>query len=282
MGVANLMVPEMAHVDVLLPAKNAAPTIGEAIDSILGQSLTDLRLLVIDDGSSDGTPDIIKAYAAKDARVALMGSTGQGIVDALNSGLARATAPFVARMDADDISAPTRLERQVGFLEANPSFAAVGTRIACFGSKTGSPHMVLSADGCRSALCLYTPICHPTVLMRRDALLKLGQPYTKEFPHAEDYDLFSRLVAVGDICNLDEPLLNYRLHDGQVSSQNRMAQRHCAWQIASRYIANSYGIDAGSKSKVLAVMVAKAIALGPMSARESARAIKNALQVNFG
>lgn len=273
---------KMAHVDVLLPVKNAAPTIGEAIDSVLGQTLRDLRLLVIDDGSSDATPDIVKAYAEKDARVELMGSTGQGIVDALNSGLDRATAPFVARMDGDDICAPTRLERQLAFMEAHRDVAAVGSRIACFGSKTGSPPMVLSAAGCRAALCLYTPICHPTVLMRRDALSKLGTVYTKEFPHAEDYDLFTRLVAVGDICNLDEPLLNYRLHDGQVSKQNQMAQRRVAFQIASRYIARTYGVERGATAKIIAVMCAKAIQLGPSSARESFRAVRNAVQVNMG
>lgn len=271
----------MAHVDVLLPVKNSASTIGEAIESILQQSLRDFRLFVIDDGSTDATPDLIKTYTEKDRRVEMLRNSGRGIVDALNFGLSRATAPFIARMDGDDISAPLRLERQIGFLEANPSYAAVGTRIECFGTKSGSPQMILSPDGCRTALCLYTPICHPTVVMRRDAIMKLDHPYTKEFPHAEDYDLFTRLVAVGEIGNLDDQLLRYREHAGQVSSQNRATQRECSFSIASRYMARQYGVDTSSKARILTTMLLKAFQLGPAHARESARAIKGALQVNF-
>lgn len=269
----------MAGIDVLMPVKNAATTVGAAIDSILQQSFRDLRLIVVDDGSADGTRAIAQGYADRDGRVTIARNPGRGIVSALNFGLENASAPFIARMDADDISLKSRLKTQFEFMQDRPNVAVVGSRFRFFGSRTGCPEIVLTAEDCREAMCLFSPVCHPSVLMRRDALERLTHVYSSEFPHAEDYELFSRLVSVGEVCNLAEPLLHYRVHAEQVSSAANLVQRRSAFQISARYVSEKYGIDRKATSKILAVMVKKAMRLGFKNARTSARALRNGIHV---
>ncbi len=107
-------------VDILLPVRNAEHTLPDALDSVTRQTFTRFRVLVVDDGSTDGSSDILKAYADRDTRFHILSSGGAGLVAALNQGLAACNAPLIARMDADDIMLPERIERQVAYLDANP------------------------------------------------------------------------------------------------------------------------------------------------------------------
>ena len=273
----------MARIDVLMPVKNGADTIGSAIESVLAQSFRDLRLLVVDDGSTDATGEIAAAAAGRDPRVIVTRNPGKGLVDALNHGLSQSSAPFVARMDADDLSMERRLERQLEFMGENPGVAAVGSRCHLFGAQTGYPPALISPAQCREAIGLFTPLCHPSVVMRRDALARLETPcYSAQFPHAEDYELFSRLVLAGDLCNLDEPLLRYRIHAKQVSNVASETQRRSAFQISARHISDVYGIEKTATARIIAVMARKAACLGIGSWRESSRALRNALRVAYG
>jgi glycosyltransferase involved in cell wall biosynthesis len=269
----------MSKIDVLMPAKNAGSTVASAIHSILNQTFCDLRLIIVDDGSTDNTLAFAQSIASQDDRVVITTSPGRGIVDALNHGLSLSTAPYVARMDSDDISVETRLQRQFDYMESHPQTAAIGCKFVMFGTYTGSPPLVLSPENCRRALCLFNPMCHPAVVMRRSALDKLDHFYSAEFPHAEDYELFARLASVGDLCNLDECLLLLRTHPGSVSMQNYLIQKRSAVHISRRFIAANYGVDVRSTASVVAVMARNAARLGLKAAIPSARAIKNTMTV---
>lgn len=223
-------------VDIVMPAKDAEDTIVQAVESLLSQTYSDFRLLVVDDHSTDSTPDLLRALAESDSRIVLMTNDGDGIVSALNCGLGASTAPYVARMDADDLSLPDRLMRQIEHLDSHPDLVLLGTRIRWIGDRTGEPPMVVGAEACRRALGLFTPFCHPSVVMRRSALEKLAYLYDPELEFAEDYDLFSRLALVGSVDNLDEVLLLYRTHTGQISNRMQHDQNLRSLEITRRYV----------------------------------------------
>ncbi len=208
-------------VDVLLPAYNCAETIVASVRSILGQSMPALRLIVIDDGSTDGTGDIVGRLALEDRRISLLRQPNSGIVDALNRGLACATAPFVARQDGDDISSPDRLARQLAVLERHADVVAISgscEHIDAAGRRLGSRYVVCDPElaDMRAVPSVEPYLLHPFLLLRRRALEAVGG-YRHVF-HAEDTDLYWRLHRVGRLRNMDESLGLMRLHQGSVTN----------------------------------------------------------------
>jgi glycosyltransferase involved in cell wall biosynthesis len=207
----------MPLVSVVMPVRNGAAHLAEAVDSILAQSLAALELIVVDDGSTDRTPAILQEAAARDPRLRVESRPAGGIVAALNEGLALARSPLIARMDADDVAEPNRLVRQVEALEANPSVALLGSAYRVI-DRDGRPlrtvDLPTSAEEVRAALPRSNCIAHPTVLMRREAVLAAGG-YRAAFPYCEDYDLWLRLSERADLINLPDRLLRYREHAGQ-------------------------------------------------------------------
>src|SRR5262249_30134950 len=161
-------------------ARNAEKTIERAVRSILEQTLTELELVVVDDGSTDRTGAILRSLAAADRRLSVISTQGLGLVGALRSGLERCRGQFIARMDADDEGLPRRLEVTVGALTANPRLGAVGTQIELFrDDRPVSPNMQLYArwlNGLIEPQLLFrdrfveSPLCHPSALLRREAL----------------------------------------------------------------------------------------------------------------
>ena len=215
------------NISVVMPVRNGQAYLRAALDSILTQSFGDFEFLIVDDGSNDDTPAILAAAAQSDRRIRVLRSTGSGIVAALNLGLASATGIYVARMDADDVSLPGRFAAQLAVLDAMPGLAAIGsaaTEIDAGGKAGGHIGVPLSADDVRAALHHTNPIIHPTVMMRREAVERVGL-YRNALTHAEDYDLWLRLSRIGDIVNLAEPLLNFRRHGDQISTTKRLDQR---------------------------------------------------------
>jgi len=207
------------RVSVVMPARDAGPFIGEAVDSILSQSFGDLELIVVDDGSTDDSAALVERRAAADPRVRLMRQAAAGVVAALNRGCAGARGEYIARMDADDVARPERLQRQVAFLDRHPGIAVVGSGLQFLGDAGPLPrllHLPVSPAAVRAALDADCCIAHPTVLMRRTVYAATGG-YRAAFLHAEDYDLWLRIAERHDLANLDEPLLLHRLHRGQVS-----------------------------------------------------------------
>lgn len=219
-------------VTVLMPAYNSEAFVGEAVASMLAQTFTDFELLVIDDGSTDSTGAVLEAI--RDPRLRLVSNPYNiGLIRTLNRGLELATGHYVARMDADDVSVPERLERQVEFLESHTEVDVLGT-MANLINESGEAIGNISdyptdADDVRADLLRECCLIHPTVMFRRDVVRAVGG-YDPGAPHAEDYDLWLRLSDDHGIANLPEKLVSYRLHRNQVSvrnvaTQNRVAQR---------------------------------------------------------
>jgi glycosyltransferase involved in cell wall biosynthesis len=214
-------------VSVLMPVYNAGRYLADAVQSILDQTFADFELIAVDDGSTDSSKTTLDAFAKRDARVRVISRPNTGIVGALNDAIAAARGEFLARMDGDDLSLPTRFEKQVAFLRENPAWVLVGTRV-----------IMMDADGCpigdmRSVAAGHEtidsalmnggwPIVHPTVMMRADAVRKVNGYRPGTFPN-EDHDLFLRLAEVGRLENFQEPLLRYRRHIQSVVFSGRHA-----------------------------------------------------------
>jgi hypothetical protein len=207
-------------VSVLMPVYNAEAFLVEALESLLAQTCRDFELIAIDDGSSDQSPMLLNQFAQQDSRIHINTQPeNKGVSQALNIGLRLATGKYLARMDADDINLPQRLEKQVAFLEAHPEVGVLGTAATMI-DINGYPLEVMeypvSNLPIQWCLCFYCPIIHPTVMLRREQLLKAGG-YTSTFPLAEDYDLWTRLAPTTQLTNLPEKLLRLRKHGSNVS-----------------------------------------------------------------
>jgi hypothetical protein len=227
---------------VLLPARDAAATVRAAAVSILRQTFRDLALVVVDDGSRDGTGAVLESLAARDRRITVIHGTGEGIARALCRGLAACDAEVVVRMDADDVAHPLRVERQLAALDADPSLAAAGSRVRLF------PRRALAAGMRRYAawlnglvtpglvardLLVEAPLVHPASAIRRAPLEAAGGWRDGDFP--EDYDLWLRLAAAGHrLTNLPEVLLDWRESPGRLTrTDGRYAiARHLALKAA--------------------------------------------------
>jgi glycosyltransferase involved in cell wall biosynthesis len=204
-------------VSVVIPVRNALPFLDEAVTSILTQSFTDFELIVVDDGSTDGSLARVRTFA--DPRIRIHSQPAIGIASALNAGIALAKAPLIARMDADDVALPDRLHRQVLLLRERPDIAAVGSGYRVI-DRHGRPLRVIippaDPDAIRQTLLESNCMAHPTVVMRRDTVVRAGG-YRDAFPFCEDYDLWMRLSENSLLANIPEPLLLYREHDANAS-----------------------------------------------------------------
>jgi glycosyltransferase involved in cell wall biosynthesis len=224
----------MVALTVLLPVRNGERWLDAAIASISGQTFGDFELLVIDDGSTDGTAGIIARHAAEDSRLVPLTNPGSGLVAGLNFGISRAQAPFIARMDADDIALPARFERQVERMTSEPDLLVLGTgyfRIDAEGRRTGTVVPPAEPAEIAQALQRVNAIAHPTVVMRRDAVVAAGG-YREAYVRAEDYDLWLRLAEHGKLANLPDPLIEYRI--GHVPLRAGTFARQVLSEIAAR------------------------------------------------
>lgn len=211
-----------------MPVFNASAFVDQAVRSIRAQTLADFRLFLLDDGSTDGSLEILAHHAADDPRITLIARPNAGLVASLNEMIEAADAPLLARMDADDIALPDRFRRQTEFLDHHPGAVCIGGAIELM-SRSGStlvfPPPFLGNETIQAeALAGRTPICHPAVMMRADALAAIGGYDPDAFP-AEDLDLFLRLGEVGTLDNVPEVILRYRVHDSSVSVRLSEAQR---------------------------------------------------------
>jgi glycosyltransferase involved in cell wall biosynthesis len=224
-------------VSACLSVYNSERHVGQAIQSILNQTFKDFELLIIDDGSTDGSRRILEDDASRDPRIKLTCRENRGYPASLNEMIDRASGQFIAIMDADDIARPQRFERQVEYLRARPDYVLLGSRV-----------LLVDVDG--DPLCDWctiqeheqldsgffqenpgTILCHPSVMMRRDTLLAIGK--YRQFAMMEDFDLFLRMAEHGRIANYPDVLLEYRVHLGSKSNtpEHRERARRVAWEM---------------------------------------------------
>ena len=203
---------------VLMAVHNGGDYLRTAIDSILSQTYSDFRFLIVDDASTDDTKDIIASY--QDDRIQLVSlEKNVGQTAALNIGLQHVTSAWIARMDADDYSAPERLEEQMGVIDSDPSLACVGTFAWMFQSDPETVDGIISNPVDRDDIkqvILGTPLVHGSVLISRDALSAIGG-YDERYKISQDVDLFDRLLERYPAVNIPKPLLGVRQHPGQAS-----------------------------------------------------------------
>jgi glycosyltransferase involved in cell wall biosynthesis len=204
-------------VSVLMPVYEGERYLDEAIQSILSQTFRDFELIVIDDGSTDGTPEIIERYRRADGRIRAFEQANHGLAATLNRGLELAQGDYVARMDQDDISFPERLAIQVAFMNAHQQVGICGTWIETFDPFSHKVLRLPTDDATiRSCLLFESVLPHPSVIMRREVLSKAGLFYDEDCMHAEDYDLWVRASRRTVLANVPEVMLKYRLHSQQV------------------------------------------------------------------
>ncbi|UCG13685.1 MAG: glycosyltransferase [Deltaproteobacteria bacterium] len=230
-------------VSVIMSVFNGQQYVGQAVQSVLKQTFADFEFIIIDDGSSDLTWEHLVAY--RDPRIRLFrNQENVGLTKSLNKGLALAKGKYVARQDADDLSFPLRLEKQVTFLERHPEVVLISAHYEVIDPegntlgllrRKGDPGLVAWS------LLFYNHLAgHSLVMYRRHAVVGIGG-YSEARPYSQDYDLWLRLSKVGDIVILPEVLLRWRKHDAQISDQARSEQEAHALELARNGISELLG-----------------------------------------
>lgn len=220
------------RVSVVMPAFNAEKYIGEAIESILAQTLSDFEFIIINDGSTDSTSEILDSYRARDPRIRVHTQDNCGTASAMNAGCQLACGKYVARMDADDISLPQRLERQVNYLEQKPELSICGTWMRTLGE--GESKLVRYPDDpdvALSTLPFKLPIVGGSLMFMRTLYSEKGVRYNPHVGATDDYLFVIDCSKYCQLASIPEVLYHYRRHATQVTSTQRERQHHFARQI---------------------------------------------------
>ncbi|MDH6354844.1 glycosyltransferase involved in cell wall biosynthesis [Dysgonomonas sp. PH5-45] len=227
----------MPKVSVLMPVYNAGEYLGEAIDSIIAQTFTDWELVIINDGSTDGSGDVARKYT--DPRIrCLCNDKNRGLIYTRNRLIDEATGEYLAFLDSDDVSLPERLARQVNFLDKNIDYALCGTWGRMIDSDGRYLRKMNLSDRCEDIRCtlLFTnTFIQSSIMVRGDVLRQ--HPYAADFPLAEDYDLFSRLSEIYKLANLPSCLTLYRWHYTNISQAKKELMNSCVNRIYKREFA---------------------------------------------
>jgi glycosyltransferase involved in cell wall biosynthesis len=223
-------------VTVLMSVRNGERFVAQAVRSVLRQTLREFELIVIDDGSTDTTGDILAGFDDRRMRI-IRHEEARGLASSLQRGVLEARGRYVARLDADDMATPDRLSRQVAALRANPSLGLLGAsaltidEVDRFGQLLDMPRGPLCV---RWSALFGAPFVHPSVVFDRALFERHGLTYDPAFLESEDYDLWTRALEVTDGDNLRRPLLFYRVHGAQASQRRRDLQLRFQEQVALR------------------------------------------------
>lgn len=224
---SDLLVSDPPRVSVLMPVYNGEEYLEEAADSILTQTFTDFEFLIMNDGSTDHTGELLDRLAARDDRIRVFHRSNRGIIETLNEMLDLARAELIARMDADDVAMPERFARQVHYLDEHPKCVLLGTAMVLIdpdGHDIIARSFPTTHEEIDKALLNgATPYCHPAMMFRRKDVLEIGG-YDRDDLHAEDLGLFLRLGEVGRMANLPDPLFKHREHFGKVGVKHTRIQ----------------------------------------------------------
>jgi glycosyltransferase involved in cell wall biosynthesis len=226
------------RVTVLLCAYNAARYLQPAVESILAQTYRDFEFLLIDDASTDETPQRLTSFTDPRIRI-LRNERNLGLTPSLNRGLREARGELIARQDADDLSTPDRLEKQIAFLDANPSVALVGSQLRAInaaGRHEGVRDVPLTSESIHWAMLLTNPITHTAAIFRREVFRDELGGYDERFTSCQDYDLWSRASAKHRLCNLPDRLVSYRMHAESISTTRIEANQHLVREVLDRLL----------------------------------------------
>jgi glycosyltransferase involved in cell wall biosynthesis len=224
-------------VSVLMPVYNSQRYVAQAVESILQQTFADFELIILNDGSTDRSLSILQRYAARDPRIQLISRENRGIAPTRNELLAQASGEFIAMMDSDDVAFPQRLARQVQFLQQHSQVICLGSSYELIDARS-RPITTLAvplhhAEIQRQALAGHASVFQPCAMMRRAAVMRIGG-YDATLKQAEDLDLWLRLGEIGELANLAEPLVQYRLHPKSISETDCAFQRQQAYEVCQR------------------------------------------------
>lgn len=232
-------------VTVVLPFYNAAGTLAETLDSIQQQTLEAFTLIAVDDGSTDSSAEVVRERMHQDPRIQLLQPGRQGVVGAMNTALAHCQSSLVARMDADDLMAPARLELQSKFMQKHPDIDLLGSRVNMFADTPiadGLNQYIRWQNGCLTPqqiadnIYVELPIAHPSLMFRREAVLQAGGYRDGDFP--EDYELLLRLHQRGHrMAKLDEVLLHWRDSGERLTRTDPRYSRDGFDRIRAHYLA---------------------------------------------
>ena len=215
----------MPAVSILLPCFNAAGTLNETLESIVLQTLTDFEVIVVDDGSTDSTLDILQGWAEKDHRFHVLSLPHAGVITAANAGITACRAQYIARLDADDLAYPERLGLQADYLDSNPGVAVVSSLVEAFPAAEVRGgyriyiewlnSLVTNAD-IRREMFIESPLANPSVMVRKTWLDRMGGYAEHGWP--EDYDLWLRMYMAGaEFVKIPKVLLAWRDHPGRIT-----------------------------------------------------------------
>ncbi|MCL4256992.1 MAG: glycosyltransferase [Anaerolineales bacterium] len=223
-------------VSVVMPVYNGLPYLREAIDSIFAQTLGDLEFICIDDGSTDGSAEVLAGV--QDPRWRLVRNRRRaGLSVTLNRGLRMARGVYWARMDSDDISLPARLEKQVAFLESHPDISLVSAWAQTMGlPKEQIWKLPTTPEAAKADLLFNSPFVHGAVMLRRKDFVSKGLRYNPRVERAQDYELWERAARRLQMANVPEVLLRYRIHAGQVGQRHAIGQAQTADAVRARQL----------------------------------------------
>lgn len=223
-------------ISVVLPVYNAEPYVAAALESILRQDYGRFEVIALDDGSTDCSLPILQQYRQADDRIRIISRENRGLVATLNEGIALAKGDLIARMDADDISYPSRFSRQVALFAQQPQLAISGTGIdQLIGSRVvrGRPNPIYRSGDWHVLSMFFTIFLHSTVMYNRKIIPEDMLVYDADYVHAEDFDLFGRIARRFPAAMIDESLVAYRIHGDSVSSRHKQQMRRTHLKIVA-------------------------------------------------
>lgn len=226
------------RVSVVMSVYNGEKYLQEAVGSILNQTFDDFEFIIIDDGSRDSTPGLLARYERCDPRFLIHRfEENHGLSPSLNFGIESARGEYIARMDADDISLPNRLQEQVSFMDANPEIGVCGSWVELIGSKKSEEWRYPENHEAIYARTLFeNTFVHSSVIIRVSLLKKYALAYDENVRYAQDYELWSRAVALTRFANVDQVLLQYRIHAQAAGSKHREEQLQVHERIYRRLL----------------------------------------------
>lgn len=215
----------MPKVSVIMSAYNAQECIAEAIASILNQTFENFEFLILNDGSTDRTQEIIESFS--DPRIQIIKQKNQGLTKSLNTLIKKARGTYIARMDADDVSLPERFEKQISFLETHPDIVMCGTQCDAY------PVPCLHTD-IKKMMIFHNPFVHSSVVIRSSVLKE--NLYNESFKYMQDYELWTRIVPFYKTANVPEVLLEYLIVDKGITKSKKKTIRYTIGRLCVRIL----------------------------------------------